>query len=78
MSVSFQNDILPFLYPWREQMMWRLDLTSYQDVKMNAPAIWEQIDPANGPAQMPPPPLQPLTPDEVSLFQQWMNSGFPP
>lgn len=76
MSVSFQNDILPFLYPWREQMMWRLDLTSYTDVKLNASVIWDQI--STTPPSMPPPPFQPLTADQVSLFQQWMNGGYPP
>lgn len=76
MSVSFQNDIYPFLYPWRSQMLWRLDLANYEDVKMNAEIIWGQI--GTVPPSMPPPPMQPLTDDEVALFKQWMNSGCQP
>ena len=40
---SFANDIAPILFKYRGQMAWRLDLASYDDVKANAPIIYEFI-----------------------------------
>jgi hypothetical protein len=76
MAVSFANDIVPFLTPWRSQMLWRLDLTSYDDVKMNAQIISDQI--SSTPPGMPPPPMQGLSAEEISLFSSWITDGVPP
>jgi len=73
-TVTFSNDILPIVGKWKSQMMWRLDLTNYEHVKMNADIIYAQIS-TGGP--MPPPPYPPLTADQINLFKQWMNDGCP-
>jgi hypothetical protein len=72
-SVSFQKDIVPIFRQFRASMTWRFDLTKYEDVKSNAPMIYSQI---NGQA-MPPPPYPPLTPEQIALFKDWMDSGCP-
>ena len=73
-SVSFQKDLVPIFHQFRASMMWRFDLTRYEDVKANAAAILTNIQPNGG---MPPPPFPPLTAEQVSLFQAWINEGFP-
>lgn len=72
---TFNDDIMPFLYPWRAQMLWRLDLTKYEDVKANAEVIYGQISGETG--QMPPPPFDPLTSEQISAFKSWMDGGYP-
>ncbi len=72
-SVSFEKDIVPILRQFRGSMLWRLDLTRYEDVKGNASTIEDQI----ATNQMPPPPFPPLTPDQVKLFKTWMSEDFP-
>jgi hypothetical protein len=73
-TVSFQKDIAPMFYEFRGPMLWRLDLTKYEDVKANAPMIYNQISAAN----MPPPPFPSFTAAQTKLFQQWMTEGFQP
>ena len=76
---SFASDIAPFLYNYRGQMAWRLDLTSYEDVKANAQIILDNITYSPGnPPNMPPPPFQPFSQDFVSQFQAWVNGGCQP
>lgn len=77
MGTSFASDIAPFLAPYRDNMLWRLDLGDYEAVKANAAIIYGKIDPANG-SQMPPAPLPPLEPADVTLFHTWMSDGCPP
>jgi hypothetical protein len=72
-SVSFEKDIVPIFRQFRGSMMWRFDLTRYEDVKANAAAIYGQISTQG----MPPPPYPPLTPQQTSLFKAWMDSGYP-
>lgn len=72
-QVSFAKDIAPLFRQFRASMMWRFDLTRYEDVKANADKIYGYIS-TN---QMPPPPYPPLTSDQAALFKQWMDSGFP-
>jgi hypothetical protein len=72
--VSFKNDIAPMFSPYRGSMLWRLDLTNYEDVKANAALIYDQI----GSKNMPPQPYNSFTPDQVNLFQAWMAQGFYP
>lgn len=73
-TVSFQKDIVPMFYEFRGPMLWRLDLTKYEDVKANASMIYNQISAPN----MPPPPFPPFSADQIKLFQQWMTEGFQP
>ena len=53
---SFANDILPLFTPLDiKSMAWFCDLTSYDDVKTNAPEILNRLNGIGG-AVMPPPP----------------------
>jgi hypothetical protein len=54
-------------------MLWRFDLTKFEDVKANATAIYAQLS-SNS---MPPPPFPPLTKTQISQFKTWIDSGFP-
>jgi hypothetical protein len=72
-TVTFGNDILPMFAKWQSRMIWRLDLASYEDVKMNADAIFDQLQQG----AMPPPPYDPLTPEQFATFKQWMDEGYP-
>jgi hypothetical protein len=76
MAVSFQNDIVPMFQGLKGQMMWRFDLTNYDHVSKNAKLIYKRLlDPD---APMPPPPMDPLTPEQVQLFERWMTDGCQP
>jgi len=72
-TVSFEKDIVPIFRQFRGSMIWRLDLTRYDDVRGNAKKIRDYI----ATDQMPPPPFPRLTQDEVGLFEAWMAQGFP-
>jgi hypothetical protein len=76
MAVSFGNDIQPLFNQFKGQMMWRFDLTDYQHVRANAQIIYERISDPGGP--MPPPPFDPLTPEQIQLFRQWIDGGYQP
>ena len=78
MSVTFAQDIMPVFNQFKGQMMWRFDLTDYDQVKANAETIWGRISagPEEGP--MPPPPFPPLSQSQIAAFEQWMHSGYPP
>jgi hypothetical protein len=76
MAVSFSNDIMPLFNQFKGQMMWRFDLTNYEHVKANASLIYGRISSPDGP--MPPPPFDPLTGEQIQMFQDWMNEGCPP
>jgi hypothetical protein len=76
-SVSFEKDIAPVFRQFRGSMMWRLDLTKFEDVKANAAMIYSQIVPNEGSVGMPPPPYPPLTNEQVASFKSWMDEGFP-
>jgi hypothetical protein len=73
-TVSFASDIGPLFKQFQGPMMWRLDLTSYDAVRANAPLIFDQISTR----QMPPPPFPPLSDEQIATFKAWMNQGFPP
>jgi hypothetical protein len=73
-TVSFQKDIVPMFYEFRGPMLWRLDLTKYEDVKANASMLYNQMIQKN----MPPPPFPSFSADQTQLFQQWMTEGFQP
>ena len=76
MPVTFSNDIQPLFNQFRGQMMLRFDLTNYDHVKANATIIMGRISDPDGP--MPPPPFDPLTSEQIQLFQQWMDDGYLP
>ena len=71
--VSFKADILPELQRYLSQMRWRLDLTSYDDVKASARKIYILIS-TN---QMPPPPFDPFSADFISTFKGWIVQDYP-
>lgn len=73
-TVSFANDLAPLLKQFRGQMMWRFDLTSYDDVKANHVEIYGRIK-GKG---MPPPPFGPWTDAQIAKFGAWIDQGFPP
>lgn len=72
-TVSFANDISPIFKQYQGQMMWRFDLTSYDQVKENAELIWGRIDGGG----MPPPPFQPFSADFLATYKAWMAAGCP-
>jgi len=72
-TVSFEKDIVPIMHQFRGSMLWRFDLTRYEDVRGNANEIYGQISTQ----QMPPAPYPPLTSEQVKLFKTWMAEGFP-
>ena len=77
-TVSFQKDIVPMFYEFRGPMLWRLDLTKYEDVKANAPMIYNMISTPPSLGGMPPTPFPAFTAGQVQMFQQWMTGGFAP
>ena len=76
--VTFSDDIMPLFNQFRGQMMWRFDLTNYDQVKANAQIINNRINNAANYGPMPPPPFDPLTPEQAQMFQQWIDDGCPP
>jgi hypothetical protein len=52
-------------------MLWRLDLTNYEDVKANASLLYTQLSTQ----QMPPSPYNSFSNDQVALFQSWIAQG---
>jgi len=73
-TTSFANDISPMFAQYRDRMMWRLDLTDYEDVKENSSIIYTQISEG----QMPPSNAgKRFTKEQVELFKQWMADEFP-
>lgn len=75
MSISFANDIRPLFRdsPDVDSMKdYGLDLSSYEDVKAKASAIYATLEngsmPCDGPWQK----------KQVDLFKQWMDEGMAP
>lgn len=78
MSTSFANDIAPIFGPFRANMLWRFDLTNYDQVKANAELILVFITAAPD-GRMPPPNYGPgLSALQIATFRQWMVEGYPP
>ena len=73
-KVSFKDDLVPILRQFRGSMLWRLDLTNYDHVKANAKLIRKKL--SHG--MMPPPPLPRFSKEQVSIFEEWMKTGFNP
>jgi hypothetical protein len=72
-TVSFATDLAPLLKQFRGNMIWRFDLTSYDDVRENYAAIFDRIKNKG----MPPPPYPPQTDDQILKFEEWREQGFP-
>jgi hypothetical protein len=69
-TVSYEQDIKPLFRPEdQESMAWAFDLSSYDDVKEHASAIFERL----GEGSM---PCDGEWPDEhVDRFQRWIETG---
>ena len=72
-DVSFQRDIRPL---WRERdvksMSFAFDLSSYDDVRDNAEAIYERLDAGTMPCDGAWPA------EDVNRFRAWMDGGSQP
>jgi hypothetical protein len=77
-ATSFAKDIAPIFAPFRDNMLWRFDLTDYDAVVANAGLIEGFITPSGGSSAMPPAPLPPLEPFQVQLFKTWIAQQCPP
>ena len=75
-TVSFADDVMPFLKQFQGPMMWRFDLTNYDQMKANAQIIYNRISDPNNP--MPPPPYPPLSLEQITTFKAWMDGGCEP
>ncbi|MDB4951156.1 MAG: hypothetical protein JWM27_3805 [Gemmatimonadetes bacterium] len=71
---GWEEDIFGMLNPFVEQMMWRLNLGVYEDVRANANLILSRIQPGGG---MPPPPYPPLSDDAIQTYTNWVNNDCP-
>jgi hypothetical protein len=81
LTLSFAADIRPLFTDLDvRRMMFAFDLSSYDDVKANASAIFDRLSGIGG-AVMPPPPNLggdgPWPPANIDKFKQWMDQGFP-
>jgi hypothetical protein len=76
-TVSFARDIAPTLSQYRDEMAWRLDLASYEDVKANADIILGYMNGAVG-TVMPPPPFDPFPQSFIDTFSNWIKASYPP
>lgn len=78
MPTSFADDVAPIFGPFRGNMLWRFDLTDYEQVKANAEIIQVFIT-ADPDGRMPPANFgPPLSAAQIATFQQWIRDGFPP
>ena len=81
--VSFATDIRPlFTQMDIDHMSGFFDLSSFDDVKTNAPLILTRLQATSNDQVMPPPPDRggdgPWTADKIALFQSWIDGGFQP
>jgi hypothetical protein len=77
-GVSFAQDIVVLFTSKDIEHMQPLGVSlndySYMSQPDNANAVYEQVSTQ----QMPPPPEGPWSPDNISLFQAWIDGGFQP
>jgi hypothetical protein len=70
--VSFESDVRPLFRPDdAEAMSWAFDLTSYEDVKENAEAIYERLAEGSMPCD------EPWSDEHVQVFRDWIDAGMP-
>jgi len=75
MGLSFASDIRPLFRDTPDvDTMKRmgLDLSSYEDVKGKAAAIYSRLEDGSMPCD------DPWTQEQVSLFKRWMDEGMAP
>jgi hypothetical protein len=75
MSVSFSSDIRPKFRDTPDvdtMKTFGIDLSSYDDVKAKAGAIYETLKSGSMPCD------EPWPEDQVSLFKRWMDEGMAP
>jgi hypothetical protein len=77
MGLSFARDIAPMLAPYRQEMLWRLDLADYEAVKANSEVIYGRLTGSTG-NTMPPAPVPPLSAPDIATFKSWMQDTCPP
>ena len=70
---GWQEDVRGIFAPFTAQMMWRFNLGSYDDVKVNAKLIEARL----GAGDMPPPPFPPLSDTQRETFSAWIVAGCP-
>ena len=77
-TTSFATDILPLFRPIDIDHMtgFGLDLSDFDAVSSAAAAISLRLKGIGG-RRMPPPPDDPLTTDQISLFDRWVAEGCP-
>ena len=69
-SVRFAQHIKPLFRPKdRQSMHWAFDLWSYEDVKRHAAGILQQVQNGSMPCDGAWPP------EQVAVFQRWVESG---
>ena len=73
-DVSFATNIKPVFQQYKAQMIWRFDLTSYEDVKASVSIIKERVNSTDPGDRMPPPPF----PAFDQSFIEWVDAGCPP
>lgn len=75
MALTFRNDIRPLFRdsPDVDSMKaYGLDLSSYEDVKAHAGAIYASLEDSSMPCDGPWPA------EHIALFKQWMEEGMAP
>jgi hypothetical protein len=69
---GFERDIRPlFRDSDVEDMRFAFDLSQYDDVKDNAEAIYDRLSDGSMPCDGPWPN------DQVAIFRQWIDAGYP-
>jgi hypothetical protein len=69
---SFDADIRPLFRPEDvEEMSWAFDLSSHEDVKANAEAIYERLADGSMPCD------GPWDDEQVQRFRGWIDAGAP-
>lgn len=70
---SFEADIRPlFRDDDVDAMSWAFDLTSYENVKEHAEAIYERLEDGSMPCD------EPWSDEQVQRFKAWVDEGMPP
>jgi hypothetical protein len=69
---SWERDIKPMFREWdRDEMMYLLDLWSYEDVRDNAETIFDRVADGTMPCD------EPWSQDQLDLFVAWIAAGSP-
>jgi hypothetical protein len=69
---TWEQDIKPMFREWdRAEMMYLLDLWSYQDVRDNAESIYDRVADGTMPCDAPWPQ------ERIDLFGAWVSAGSP-